>query len=60
MSLDIKKGNKIKINKIQFEGISELKSKTLEKAMKNTKKRKFYRKFRDHLEIPPNIALQAG
>ena len=39
MSLDIKKGNKIKINKIQFEGISELKSKTLEKAMKTLKKK---------------------
>ena len=55
MSLDIKKGNKIKINKIQFEGISELKSKTLEKAMKNTKKRKFYRIFKRSKYVPDDF-----
>ena len=46
MTLDIVKGNKIKINEIIFEGISELKSKTLQKAMKNTKRKKFYRIFK--------------
>ncbi len=55
MFLDIKKGNKIKINKIQFEGISELKSKTLEKAMKNTKKRKFYRIFKRSKYVPDDF-----
>ena len=52
MFLDINKGNKIKINQIKFEGISELKAKTLEKAMKNTKRRKFYRIFKRSKYVP--------
>ncbi len=46
MDLNIAKGNKIKINQISFSGVNQLKTKTLEKAMKNTKKRKFYRIFK--------------
>ena len=46
MNLGIVKGNKIKINQIRFSGVEQLKTKTLEKAMKNTKKRKFYRIFK--------------
>ena len=39
MTLDIVKGNKLKVNQIKFNGIDQLKSKTLEKAMKNTKRK---------------------
>ena len=43
MSLDIDKGNKIKIKEIGFDGINNLNEKTLQKSMKNTKKSKIYR-----------------
>ncbi len=43
MSLDINKGNKIKIKEIIFDGIDNLSSKTLQKSMKNTKKSKIFR-----------------
>ena len=43
MSLDINRGNKIKIKEIEFEGINNLNSKILQKSMKNTKKTKIYR-----------------
>ncbi len=46
MDMNIVKGNKIKIDQIIFSGVNQLKTKTLEKAMKNTKKRKFYRIFK--------------
>ena len=55
MTLDIVKGNKIKINEINFNGISELKAKTLEKAMKNTKRRKFYRIFKRSKYVPDDF-----
>ena len=55
MILDIKKGNKIKINEISFEGINELNAKTLEKAMKNTKRRKFYRIFKRSKYVPDDF-----
>ena len=55
MTLDIVKGNKIKINEIYFNGISELKAKTLEKAMKNTKRRKFYRIFKRSKYVPDDF-----
>ena len=43
ISLDINKGNKIKIKKIVFDGIDNLNSKSLQKSMKNTKKSKIFR-----------------
>ena len=43
MSLDIKKGNKIKIKEIEFDGTENLNAKILQKSMKNTKKSKIYR-----------------
>ena len=46
MSILIDKGEKIKINKIEFIGAEKLKLKVLEKAMKNTKRKKFYRIFK--------------
>ena len=55
MTLDIIKGNKIKINEIKFNGIKELKSKTLEKAMKNTKRQKFYRVFKRSKYVPDDF-----
>ena len=55
MTLDIIKGNKIKINEINFNGIYELKAKTLEKAMKNTKRKKFYRIFKRSKYVPDNF-----
>ena len=55
MILDIVKGNKIKINEIRFDGIEELKAKTLEKAMKDTKRRKFYRIFKRSKYVPDDF-----
>ena len=55
MTLDIVKGNKIKINEIKFNGIKELKAKTLEKAMKNTKRQKFYRIFKRSKYVPDDF-----
>ncbi len=55
MTLDIVKGNKIKINEIRFDGIEELKAKTLEKAMKDTKRRKFYRIFKRSKYVPDDF-----
>ena len=52
MTLDIEKGNKLKVNQIKFNGIDQLKSKTLEKAMKNTKRKKFYRLFKRSKYVP--------
>ncbi len=46
MSILIDKGEKIKINKIEFTGAEKLKLTVLEKAMKNTKRKKFYRIFK--------------
>ncbi len=55
MTLDIIKGNKIKIDEINFNGINELKAKTLEKAMKNTKRKKFYRIFKRSKYVPDDF-----
>lgn len=43
MVINIKKGPKVKIRSIDFEGNEQLTDKKLAKALKNTKKRKFYR-----------------
>ena len=55
MTLDIVKGNKLKVNEIKFKGINQLKFKTLEKAMKNTKRRKFYRVFKRSKYVPEDF-----
>jgi outer membrane protein insertion porin family len=55
MTLDIEKGNKLKVNQIRFNGIDQLKSKTLEKAMKNTKRKKFYRLFKRSKYVPEDF-----
>ncbi len=43
MVINVKKGDKVKINDIVFEGNEQLSDKKLAKAMKKTKKKKFYR-----------------
>ena len=55
MTLDIVKGGKLKVNEIKFNGINQLKSKTLEKAMKNTKTKKFYRLFKRSKYVPEDF-----
>ena len=43
MVINVKKGDKVKINDIVFEGNEQLSEKKLRKALKNTRKKKFYR-----------------
>lgn len=43
MVINIHKGNKVKVKNIIFEGNEQLSSKKLQKALKNTKKKKLYR-----------------
>lgn len=43
MVVNVKKGDKVKIRSIVFEGNDKLSNKRLRKSMKNTKKKKFYR-----------------
>nr|WP_246865724.1 outer membrane protein assembly factor BamA [Croceivirga thetidis] len=43
MVINVKKGEKVKIKEITFEGNEKLKDKKLKKALKNTKQKKFYR-----------------
>ena len=43
MVINVNKGDKVKIKSITFEGNDKLSAKRLRKAMKNTKKKKFYR-----------------
>lgn len=43
MVVNIKKGDKVKVEEIAFEGNEKLSSKKLQKALKNTKQKKFYR-----------------
>jgi len=46
MVVNIKKGQKVKIKNIVFEGNKQLSDKKLAKALKKTKKKKFYRLFK--------------
>ena len=57
MTLDIIKGNKIKIKKIEFNGIEELKARILERAMKDTKRRKFYNIFKRSKYVPDDFKV---
>ncbi len=43
MVISVKKGDKVKINAIEFEGNEKLSNKRLRKSLKNTKKKKLYR-----------------
>ena len=43
MVISVKKGDKVKISAIEFEGNEKLSDKRLRKSLKNTKKKKFYR-----------------
>lgn len=46
MVINVKKGDKVKIRKISFEGNEKISDKKLRKALKNTKQKKFYRIFK--------------
>ncbi|QLG47196.1 BamA/OMP85 family outer membrane protein [Costertonia aggregata] len=52
MVINIKKGEKVKISNIDFEGNEQLSDKKLSKALKKTKKKKFYRFWKKSKYIP--------
>ena len=55
MKINIDKGPKIKIKKINILGNEKLSSRMLEKSMKNTKRKKFYRVFKRSKYIPEDF-----
>ena len=55
MTVNIYKGPKIKIKKINILGNEKLSSRMIEKSMKNTKRRKFYRVFKRSKYIPEDF-----
>ena len=55
MKINIEKGPKIKINKINILGNEKLSSRVIEKSMKNTKRKKFYRVFKRSKYIPEDF-----
>ena len=55
MKINIEKGPKIKINKINILGNKKLSSRVIEKSMKNTKRKKFYRIFKRSKYIPEDF-----
>jgi len=55
MKINIDKGPKIKIKKINILGNEKLSSRMLEKSMKNTKRKRFYRVFKRSKYIPENF-----
>ena len=55
MKINIEKGPKIKINKINILGNEKLSSRVIEKSMKNTKRKKFYRIFKRSKYIPEDF-----
>lgn len=52
MVIDINRGEKVKIRRIDFEGNEKLSDKRLSKALKKTKKKKFYRFWKKSKYIP--------
>ena len=55
MKINIDKGPKIKIKKINILGNEKLSSRMLEKSMKNTKRKRFYRVFKRSKYIPEDF-----
>ena len=55
MTINIDKGPKIKIKKINILGNEKLSSRMIEKSMKNTKRKKFYRVFKRSKYIPEDF-----
>ena len=55
MTVNINKGPKIKIKKINILGNEKLSSRMIEKSMKNTKRKKFYRVFKRSKYIPEDF-----
>jgi outer membrane protein insertion porin family len=60
MKIDISKGNKVKISKIQFEGVSELSERTVRRKLKNTKQKAIYRLFSPSKYIPKKFEEDKG
>jgi outer membrane protein insertion porin family len=60
MKIDITKGNKVKISKIEFEGVSELSEKTVRRKLKNTKQKAFYKLFSPSKYIPKKFEEDKG
>lgn len=46
LDIEINKGEKVKINSISFEGLSEFSEKKLKRSLKETKEKKFFRIFK--------------
>ncbi len=55
MTINIDKGPKIKIKKINILGNEKLSSRMIEKSMKNTKRKKFYRVYKRSKYIPEDF-----
>ena len=55
MTINIDKGPKIKIKKINILGNEKLSYRMIEKSMKNTKRKKFYRVFKRSKYIPEDF-----
>lgn len=60
MKIDIVKGNKVKISKIEFDGVSELSEKIVRRKLKSTKQKAFYRLFSPSKYIPKKFEEDKG
>lgn len=60
MVINVKKGDKVKVRKIVFEGNEKLSDKKLAKALKNTKKKKFYRFWKKSKYIEDDFEEDLG
>ncbi|MCU0468617.1 MAG: outer membrane protein assembly factor BamA [Arcicella sp.] len=60
MRIEIAKGDKVKISKIQFEGVSELSERTVRRKLKNTKQKAFYKIFTPSKYIPKKFEEDKG
>jgi outer membrane protein insertion porin family len=60
MRIEVAKGDKVKISKIQFEGVSELSERTVRRKLKNTKQKAFYKIFTPSKYIPKKFEEDKG
>ena len=60
MKIYIKKGDKVKISKIEFDGVSEMKLSTLKRKLKGTKEKKFWRIFTPSKYVPKKFEEDKG
>lgn len=52
LTIDVRKGERIKINKITFDGVTAFKASKLKRKMKGTKEKRWYRIFSNSKYIP--------